>query len=566
MRKFLFLFLVAIVAVVNFALWGWLNRPVDVGIDWAKPVQSMSFAPFRKGQSPLEMIYPSPEQVEEDLLALKGQAEGVRVYTSQEGMEVLPDLARKHGFDLTFSAWLGVTPEVNEAEVTALIEAANAHPDVIKRVIVGNEVLLRGDLTPEELIAFIRRVKAEVQQPVSYADVWAFFLKYPEVAEEVDFLTIHILPYWEDEPVSVRDAERHLIEIYDKMALSFPDKPLMIGESGWPTMGRDRGPAQPGVANAAHYVRSLAKVAEERGIQYNVVEAFDQYWKSKLEGTVGGAWGVLDVDRRVKFTMSGPVVENPDWPFLAAGSAALGAVAALVLFWRRREEKLPGLIGGVAAASLLSALLLAAAHVAAEGSFSPLGHLGVAVRILLLGGFVYAVLAALRVPEQAPTRLGQALLLALAGIYVTWAALLAWDGRYRDIPYADVTVLGVGIALLSISGFLRSGLAGMAFGPMFGGVLPAAPRFADKAVAGLLLLGAIAACASEGIALARGQDFITLHPELSERVPLILKATVANTQMNIFAFMLILTAIPFWANGAALRRGGRVRMDEAKLH
>jgi len=160
-------------------LWFWFDRPVPVAESWSGPVSSVSFAPFRKGQSPLTKVYPSPEQVAEDLVSLKGLARGIRTYSAREGMEVVPDLAAKLGLKVIFGAWLTNDIEekgrlINQQEVDELIKAANAHPNEIERVIVGNEVLLRRDLTPDKLIGFIRQVKAAVKQPVSYADVWPF--------------------------------------------------------------------------------------------------------------------------------------------------------------------------------------------------------------------------------------------------------------------------------------------------------------------------------------------------------------------------------------------------------
>ncbi|MBY0431077.1 MAG: exo-beta-1,3-glucanase, partial [Rhodospirillales bacterium] len=313
----------ALAALLNLAFWYVTNQPQDAGPGLVGPIRSVSFAPFREGQSPLTKTYPSRAEIEQDLALLQGKVRGVRTYTSREGMEAVPELAGKYGIKVTHSAWLGNEEPVNRAEVKALIKAANEHPDSIERVIVGNEVLLRRDLKPQELIESIREVKRAVKQPVSYADVWAFYLKYPEVAKEVDFLTIHILPYWEDEPVGIDEVGAHIERIYRKMQAAFPGKPILIGEAGWPTAGRSRGPAAPGVVNSARFLRNLVAVAEKNGFDYNVVEAFDQPWKSKLEGTVGANWGYISVDRQPRFPLDGPVVEHSDWTRRFARSMAL---------------------------------------------------------------------------------------------------------------------------------------------------------------------------------------------------------------------------------------------------
>jgi exo-beta-1,3-glucanase (GH17 family) len=111
-------------------------------------------------------------------------------------MAQIPLLAKKYGLTMLQGAWLSPVKADNDAEIEEVIRCANAYPEVVKRIVVGNEVLLRGDLDVDELIAAIRKVKKAVQQPVTYADVWSMYLKYPQLIPEVDFVTIHILPYW----------------------------------------------------------------------------------------------------------------------------------------------------------------------------------------------------------------------------------------------------------------------------------------------------------------------------------------------------------------------------------
>ena len=304
----------------NFAGWYLPNRPLAMDRPWLDgPMTSLSFAPFRRGQSPLTRTYPTAAEIESDLKSLQGLAHGVRTYTSQEGMEIVPELAGKYGLTVIQSAWLGVEKPVNDAEVAALIDQANRHPDSIKRVIVGNEVLLRKDLPVDALAAYIRKVRQSIKQPVSYADVWEFWLKNPELAKDVDFITVHFLPYWEDFPIGVDGAMEHILAVRDIMQKAFPDKPILIGEVGWPSGGRDREKAVPSRSEEARFVNSFLNLARDKGLDYNLVEAFDQPWKAKLEGTVGARWGILDIDRQPKFRLGQPVVENPDWAMAFGG-------------------------------------------------------------------------------------------------------------------------------------------------------------------------------------------------------------------------------------------------------
>jgi len=162
----------------------------------------------------MEKIFPSPEQIDADLKLMGEKTFNIRTYASAEGsMPAIPELAGKYGLTMLQGAWLGSEEAANKKEIAELIRSANAHPDVVKRVIVGNEVLLRGDLPADKIIAYIRQVKKAVKQPVSYADVWSMYMKHPELIKEVDFITIHILPYWEDRPITVEEAPDHIQRI-----------------------------------------------------------------------------------------------------------------------------------------------------------------------------------------------------------------------------------------------------------------------------------------------------------------------------------------------------------------
>jgi exo-beta-1,3-glucanase (GH17 family) len=216
------------------------NQPQDAGVDVPSgKLMSLSFAPFREGFSPLEKKYPLAEHVEEDLRLLADKTETIRTYSSLGGMEPTPELSRKYGLKMIQGAWIGGVHKESKKEIDALIQSANANPDVVKRVIVGNEVLLRGELEVDQLIEYIREVKKAVKQPVSYADVWSMYMKHPKLFAEVDFITIHILPYWEDEPIAVENAPEHLEKIVkqveDEARGVAPGKPILIGESGWPS-------------------------------------------------------------------------------------------------------------------------------------------------------------------------------------------------------------------------------------------------------------------------------------------------------------------------------------------
>lgn len=385
----------------NFAGWYLPNRPLAMDRPWLDgPITSLSFAPFRRGQSPLTRTYPTAAEIESDLKSLQGLAHGVRTYTSQEGMEIVPELAGKYGLTVIQSAWLGVEKPVNDAEVAALIDQANRHPDSIKRVIVGNEVLLRKDLPVDALAAYIRKVRQSIKQPVSYADVWEFWLKNPELAKDVDFITVHFLPYWEDFPIGVDGAMEHILAVRDIMQKAFPDKPILIGEVGWPSGGRDREKAVPSRSEEARFVNAFLNLARDKGLDYNLVEAFDQPWKAKLEGTVGARWGILDIDRQPKFRLGQPVVENPDWAMAFGGSTLLGLVLLLTGYAGMRDAPSWRLFGTPLLTQLLATLLTIDLVFTLSHSFSRTDWVVHGLRLLLQAGLAWLLLRTALQPDR----------------------------------------------------------------------------------------------------------------------------------------------------------------------
>jgi exo-beta-1,3-glucanase (GH17 family) len=252
------------------------------------------------------------------------------------GLEAIPALARKHGLKVMLGAWVNSNPVDTAKEIRALIEQANANPDVVTAVIVGNEALLRKELTGAQLATLIRQVKAQVKQPVTYADVWEYWLQYPEVAPAVDFLTIHLLPYWEDDPKGIDDALAHVAQIRQTFGSRFAGKDILIGETGWPSEGRQRETALPSRVNEAKFIRSFVAMAEQHGWHYNLIEAFDQPWKRSAEGAVGGYWGLFDADRQDKGVLAGPVSNLPHWPFWLMVS---GVITVLTLVFAGRVDQ-----------------------------------------------------------------------------------------------------------------------------------------------------------------------------------------------------------------------------------
>ncbi len=311
------------IAVVSFCFWALLNQPEDEP-PWPERIQGFSFSPFRDKQSPLVQILPSEEEVDADLALLANKTNAVRTYTVEGVQAKVPMLARRHGLNVCLGAWLDTDLEKNEREIETLIRVARENYRSVVRVIVGNEAVLRGNLTVEEIAVYLNRVRAALDVPVGTAEPWHVWFKNPELVEHVDFIGTHMLPYWEG--VHLDRAVDYVVDHVNLLKNTFPDKPVVIAEVGWPSNGRTRHSAVASPANEATFLRRFLARAEKEEYIYYVMEAFDQPWKRSLEGAVGAYWGVWDVERQPKFPFTQPIVEIPEWRFLAGISVGVALI------------------------------------------------------------------------------------------------------------------------------------------------------------------------------------------------------------------------------------------------
>lgn len=465
--------LFALVAAAIVGTWSWLGAPVQMPQSPFGPGEKLgcvSYAPFRGAQNPFGPDIPiDPRQIEEDLAQLKHVTDCIRTYSTDHGLDQIPEIARRHGLKVMQGLWLSSLPEHSRKQIETGIALANRFPDVIPALIVGNEVLLRGEMSAPDLVRTLREVKAKVPMPVTYADVWEFWLRHRDVAGAVDFISIHILPYWEDFPIPAHEAARHLDAIRKRVVAEFPGKEVVIGEFGWPSAGRMREGALPSPANQARALHDVLALAKRENYRVNVIEAYDQPWKRQLEGTVGGYWGLFDAYRRQpKFAWGGAVSNHPLWRWQAAGGVALAAVifAAAFAAGHRSPQRPPGLWPATALIALASGTAIgwAIANVPVESL-----ALGDWIRSLswaavaLLAPILSAVALAKAVPlpsfqhilgRQRPrdpvVLLLGALLIALTVLAVQGALGFVFNPRYRDFPFAPLTAAAVPFLLLAV--------------------------------------------------------------------------------------------------------------------
>src|ERR1700733_11535926 len=239
----------------------------------------------------------------------------------------IPPIAAEFGLKVTVGAWIDKNQDRNEREIRSALDLAR-HNSNVNAIIVGNETMLRTETSAEDLIKLIQRVKRSSPVPVSTAELCSACTDHPELASAVDFIAAHILPYWAGSDAA--NAVDSTFEAYDSLRRMHPGKRIVIAEFGWPSAGYNFHDANPGRIDQAVLLRDFVTRAEAYGIDYNVIEAIDQPWKT-MEGGVGPYWGLLDASRQPKFSWTGPVTD-PEYIKRAGFAVLIGLFLSLPIF------------------------------------------------------------------------------------------------------------------------------------------------------------------------------------------------------------------------------------------
>lgn len=259
------------------------------------------FGPFRMGQNPDKGTYPTESELKEDLSLISKFTKRIRTYGNADSLLYIPDLAKEFCLDCYTGVWLGKDKIENRKEINRAITQANNNPGTIKGIIVGNEVLLRKDLTADELYKYIEEIKNSTNIPVGTADVYRIFLDYPEIVNIADFIMNHIHPYWEGN--SVAEAVNKVLSVYNKLKDTYPDKTVIIGETGFPSGGKPFYNAIPTPENQFKFFKSFTEMAEKKCIPYFYFSAFDESWKRGKEFD-DSQWGIYGGDGSLKPSFS----------------------------------------------------------------------------------------------------------------------------------------------------------------------------------------------------------------------------------------------------------------------
>jgi len=319
--------LTAVVVVLNYCAWAWTGRGFDAP-DVSARVSGLTYAPYARSDAPWVRREPLETLLQADFKQLSGVTHSLRTYSAAQFPQ-LPQVAAQYGLRLTLGAWLNKDAGLNKLEIDAAILQAAKYSN-IDRLIIGNETVLKKSLTPEQLIVHLRRARSATRVPLSTAEPWHVWIEHPELAREVDFITVHLLPYWEG--VGLSSAVDESLERLARVRARFPDKHILIGEVGYPSSGDRIKRAVPSSGAQAAFVRQFVARATAEKLDYFLIEAYDQPWKQAEEGRAGAYWGIFDAARQQKFAFNGVVQADPYWRAKALTSSLAGMVFLLYFF------------------------------------------------------------------------------------------------------------------------------------------------------------------------------------------------------------------------------------------
>ena len=268
---------------------------------WRKTLENglhgLCFSLYEDGQKPGDII--TEQQVRRRIKILQPYVKWIRSFSCTDGNEFIPQTAREHGLNTLVGAWLGDDPKVNEREIAGLIELAK--DGLVDIAAVGNEVMYRKDLTEDELLAFMQRVREEIPNeiPVGYVDAYYEFSVRPRITEMCDIILANCYPYWES--CHMDYSLLHMKQMYAQALSAGNGKKVIITETGWPSQGTNLNNAFPTPENAIKYFINTQVWAAKEDIEVFYFSSFDESWKVGPEGDVGAYWGLWDKNEKLKF-------------------------------------------------------------------------------------------------------------------------------------------------------------------------------------------------------------------------------------------------------------------------
>lgn len=259
-------------------------------------MHGLCFSPYEEGQQPGDII--TEEQIRRRMEIIKPYTKWIRSFSCTDGNELIPKIAHEYGIKTMVGAWLGDNDEINRKEIANLIEVAKqGYVDIAA---VGNEVMYRGDLTEDELLAFMLEVKAAIPNvPIGYVDAYYEFEHRPKITEACDVILANCYPYWEG--CALEYSLLYMKDMYHRAKRAANGKKVIISETGWTNKGQVFHGAVPSFENAMKYFINTQQWSEAEDIDVFYFSSFDESWKTGAEGDVGAYWGIWDKDENLKY-------------------------------------------------------------------------------------------------------------------------------------------------------------------------------------------------------------------------------------------------------------------------
>jgi exo-beta-1,3-glucanase (GH17 family)/cellulose synthase/poly-beta-1,6-N-acetylglucosamine synthase-like glycosyltransferase len=378
-------------AAITAVVWAASDREISAP-RWQGRIAGFAYSPMQPSQRPDQNEFPTEAELQSDLALIAQYANSIRTYSIDGTLAAIPRLARNENLEVTPGVWLGPDKGRNAAQIERLVDLVAGNENVT-RVVIGNETQLVEAVSDAELYALLDAARAALDVPVSTAEPWHVWLSQPELANHVDFLTVHLLPYWEG--FSESRASALIGERLAVLEQAFPGRKVVIGEVGWPSNGRARGEARASVPAAESFLRRYLAAADARGDDYFLMEAIDQPWKQSIEGTAGAHWGWLDAGRSPKYSLDTALSRLPHWPVFAAAAVSLFMLAYWLLrtgvaSMRLRGFWLLGLMAAATANASMAAIVDQAARYWTLGSLICASLLGAGMIALVAVLFVEA--------------------------------------------------------------------------------------------------------------------------------------------------------------------------------
>ena len=264
-----------------------------------KTLNGLCFSPYIEGQQAGDIL--SESQIRKRMDVISSYTKTVRSFSCTEGNEMIPKIAHEKGLKTMVGAWISSDKERNEKEIAALIELAKS--GVVDIAAVGNEVLLRNDVSEEELLAYITRVKEALKGfdiPVGCVDTYHEFYQRPNLVAISDVILANCYPFWEGS--SIQDSLTDLRQMHAITKQVANGKRVIITETGWPSQGESVGDAHPSQLNAMKYFIQTQEWAHTSEIELMHFSSFDESWKARVEGELGARWGIWDKDEKLKYS------------------------------------------------------------------------------------------------------------------------------------------------------------------------------------------------------------------------------------------------------------------------